>query len=113
MPTQGAEEHEWQTRRRRTDGRLGGVFRLADTIDRRLTAGTQPADKLTQPVLAKAFPGEPVPTEAELARRKGRSYEPASALLERIRAERHATVDKPTAKRRRVSSRQTAARKAR
>jgi type I restriction enzyme S subunit len=29
-----------------------------------------------------------VPTEAELARREGRDYEPASALLERIRAER-------------------------
>jgi type I restriction enzyme S subunit len=29
-----------------------------------------------------------VPTEAELARREGRDYEPASVLLERIRAER-------------------------
>jgi type I restriction enzyme S subunit len=29
-----------------------------------------------------------VPTEAELARREGRDYEPASALLQRIRAER-------------------------
>jgi hypothetical protein len=29
-----------------------------------------------------------VPTEAELARREGRSYEPASALLESIRAEK-------------------------
>jgi hypothetical protein len=31
-----------------------------------------------------------VPTEAELARREGRSYEPASALLARIKAERQA-----------------------
>jgi len=31
-----------------------------------------------------------VPTEAELARREGRSYEPASALLSRIKAERQA-----------------------
>jgi type I restriction enzyme S subunit len=38
--------------------------------------------------LAKAFRGELVPTEAELARREGRTYEPASALLERIKAER-------------------------
>ncbi len=42
------------------------------------------ADKLTQSILAKAFRGELVPTEAELARREGRSYEPASVLLERI-----------------------------
>jgi type I site-specific restriction endonuclease len=36
-------------------------------------------------VEAKAFRGELVPTEAELARREGRAYEPASALLQRIR----------------------------
>ena len=48
------------------------------------------AEKLTQAVLAKAFRGELVPTEAELARREGRSYEPASVLLDRIRAERAA-----------------------
>jgi hypothetical protein len=34
------------------------------------------------------FRGEPVPTEAELARREGRDYEPASVLLERIWADR-------------------------
>ncbi|MBO0698441.1 MAG: hypothetical protein J2P46_08610 [Zavarzinella sp.] len=39
-------------------------------------------------MLARAFRGELVPTEAELARRDGRPYEPASALLDRIRAER-------------------------
>jgi type I restriction enzyme, S subunit len=43
---------------------------------------------LTQAILAKAFRGELVPTEAELARREGREYEPAAALLARIRAER-------------------------
>jgi hypothetical protein len=49
-------------------------------------------EKLMQAVLAKAFRGELVPTEAELARAEGRDYEPASALLERIRAERGATI---------------------
>ncbi|TVR11409.1 MAG: hypothetical protein EA401_10930 [Planctomycetota bacterium] len=38
--------------------------------------------------LAAATAGRLVPTEAELARQEGRSYEPASALLERILAER-------------------------
>ena len=42
-------------------------------------------------VPASAFRGELVPTEAELARAEGRTYEPASALLERVRAERDAT----------------------
>jgi type I restriction enzyme S subunit len=42
---------------------------------------TKRADKLTQAILAKAFRGELVPTEAELARKEGRDYEPASVLL--------------------------------
>ena len=47
-------------------------------------------DKVPQAILAKAFRGELVPTEAELARAEGRDYEPASVLLERIRKEREA-----------------------
>jgi len=39
-------------------------------------------------VLKAAVEGRLVPTEAELARREGRSYEPASVLLKRILAER-------------------------
>jgi hypothetical protein len=50
------------------------------------TAGS--LDALLLGVLARASRGELVPTEAELARREGRSYEPASALLERIRQAR-------------------------
>jgi type I restriction enzyme S subunit len=41
-------------------------------------------------VLKAAVEGYLVPTEAELARREGRSYEPASELLKRILAERKA-----------------------
>ena len=41
-------------------------------------------------ILKAAAEGRLVPTEAELARREGRSYEPASALLDRILAERRA-----------------------
>lgn len=41
-------------------------------------------------VLKAACEGRLVPTEAELAREDGRSYEPASVLLERIAAERAA-----------------------
>jgi type I restriction enzyme S subunit len=69
---------------RRVDRLLG----LADTIQKHVSAATQRSDKLTQSILAKAFRGELVPTEAELARREGREYETASVLLDRIRAER-------------------------
>jgi hypothetical protein len=38
--------------------------------------------------LAKTFLGQLVPTEAELTYQEGRDYEPASVLLDRIRAGR-------------------------
>jgi type I restriction enzyme S subunit len=68
--------------------RVQSLFKLADAIDKRVAAATLRAERLTQAILAKAFRGELVPTEAELARREGREYEPASVLLERIKAER-------------------------
>jgi len=68
--------------------RVEALFKLADAIEKRVAAATLRAEKLTQAILAKAFRGELVPTEAELARREGREYEPASVLLERIKAER-------------------------
>ena len=61
------------------------------------------AERLTQAILAKAFRGELVATEAELARRAGRGYEPAAALLARIRAERAQEGAIPRASRGRAS----------
>jgi type I restriction enzyme S subunit len=83
-----AEQHEIVQR-------VGVLFNLADAIEKRVTAATARADKLTQAILAKAFRGELAPTEAELARQEGRDYEPASVLLERIRAERGAVPARP------------------
>jgi type I restriction enzyme S subunit len=45
-------------------------------------------DSLTHSSLAKAFRGELVPTDAELAEAEGRTFESAAELLEQIRAER-------------------------
>jgi type I restriction enzyme S subunit len=68
--------------------RVEALFQLADQLETRYQKAKAHVDKLQQSILAKAFRGELVPTEAELARREGRDYEPASALLERIRPER-------------------------
>jgi type I restriction enzyme S subunit len=68
------------------------LFKLADAIEKRVAAATARAEKLKQSILAKAFRGELVPTEAELARRDGRIYEPASALLGRIKSEENSPV---------------------
>ncbi|MEZ4406419.1 MAG: hypothetical protein R3A52_08090 [Polyangiales bacterium] len=73
---------------------------MADAIERRVAAATARAEKLPQAILAKAFAGELVPTEAELARAEGRDYETAEALLARVTAERAAEPATTTRKRR-------------
>ena len=78
-----AEQHEIVRR-------VDALFALADKIEARAKSAAARVEKITQAILAKAFRGELVPTEAELARLENRSYEPASALLARIRAEREA-----------------------
>jgi len=74
--------------------------RIADEVEKQLTRldAALAALKRVQAnlkryrasVLKAACEGRLVPTEAELARRERRSYEPASVLLERILAERRA-----------------------
>lgn len=52
--------------------RVDFLFEFADQIEARYKKAQAQVDKLTQSILAKAFRGELVPTEAELARREGR-----------------------------------------
>jgi type I restriction enzyme S subunit len=68
--------------------RVDRLLTLADLIEERVMKAASCSGSLTQSILAKAFRGELVPTEAELARRERRDYEPASVLLERIKAEK-------------------------
>jgi type I restriction enzyme S subunit len=79
-----AEQHEIVRR-------VDALFKLADAIERRVAAATARAERLTQTIIAKAFRGELVPTEAELARQEGRDYETAEQLLARIHREKAAT----------------------
>lgn len=58
------------------------LFCLADQLEARFTAARKVVDRLTPALLAKAFRGELVPQDP--------SDEPASVLLERIRAARQA-----------------------
>lgn len=84
--------------------RISALFAVADELEQKLAAATARVEKLPQTILQKAFRGELVPTEAELARREGRDYEPASVLLERIRKERGQEAA-PTRGRKRQSTR--------
>jgi type I restriction enzyme, S subunit len=64
----------------------------AKRIKAKLATARQRVKALTPAVLVKAFHSELVPTEADLSRCDGRSYEPADKLLERTQAERVAAT---------------------
>jgi type I restriction enzyme, S subunit len=81
--------------------RLQRFTALADKIEARVQAATARVEKITQAILAKAFRGELVPTEAALARAENRPYEPAAALLARIRAQRDSITAESQATKRR------------
>lgn len=68
--------------------RIELLFRFAGAVEARVAAGTAFAEQLAQAVLDKALRGELVPTEAELSREEGRSYEPGWVLLGRVKSER-------------------------
>ncbi|HBH72390.1 MAG TPA: hypothetical protein DDY43_02890 [Synechococcales bacterium UBA10510] len=78
--------------------RAQGLFTLADQLEARLTTTRHVVDRLTPALLAKAFRGELVPQDP--------GDEPASVLLERIRAARQAeaAAGKPSRRGRRKAS---------
>lgn len=78
--------------------RAFALLSLADSIDQKAKAALRRVEVLTQAVLAKAFRGELVPTEAELALKEGRSYESASELLARLKASVNGEAKRPRAK---------------
>lgn len=73
--------------------RLREAFALADAVEERIERALAEAERLPRALLERALRGELVPTEAELARLDGREYEPASLLLDRVRAERPDALD--------------------
>jgi type I restriction enzyme S subunit len=82
--------------------RVEDLLATAERIEKRLAVATRTADRLSLSVLAGALRGELVATEAELARREGREYEPAWTLLDRIRADREAAGGGVTTRRRKA-----------
>jgi type I restriction enzyme, S subunit len=75
--------------------RVDSLFALATAIEQRVEQAAARAGSLPQAILSKAFAGELVPTEAELARAAGRDYETAGQLIERVRR----TTPRPPARR--------------
>lgn len=75
--------------------RVEQLFSFADQLEAKVVTAKQRIDTLTQSILAKAFSGELVPQDP--------NDEPASVLLERIRAQR-AAAPKPKRGRKPISS---------
>ncbi len=74
--------------------RVDQLFSLADRLEARVAQARARVDSLTQSILAKAFRGELVPTEAELAAAEGRDFESAAQLLARIRSQQQTPTPK-------------------
>jgi type I restriction enzyme S subunit len=70
--------------------RMEALLRYADAIEARLEAVRAHVERLPRTLLERAFRGDLVPTDAELARYEGREHEPAARLAERVRADREA-----------------------
>ncbi len=64
--------------------RLKVLMARADAIERAASQARAVLERLPGAILKKAFSGELVPTEAELARVEGRAYESAGELLARL-----------------------------
>lgn len=64
--------------------RVASLLALTDRLEARVAAASVQADALAEAVVERALRGELVPTEASIARREGRGYEPARALLETL-----------------------------
>jgi type I restriction enzyme S subunit len=79
--------------------RVERLFTLADKIGTRYKEARQRVDHLSQSILAKAFQGELVPTETELAEAEGRAYETAEQLLKRVQTVYRDGSDKRDSKR--------------
>ena len=76
--------------------RVRHLLSFADRIEARVATARKRVEALTQSILAKAFRGELVPTEAEVAEAEGREYETASMLLERVKANVNGSAPRKT-----------------
>lgn len=81
---------------RRSAAQVEQLIQMVSSAEERVVSALRNDSLLTQTILARAFGSKLVPTEAELARREGRPYEPAAALLDRLRADRDGTVTEST-----------------
>jgi type I restriction enzyme S subunit len=64
--------------------RVNAILAAGDLLVAQIERTDDSLDRISRSILAKAFRGELVPTEAELAAEEGRDYETAEELLARV-----------------------------
>jgi type I restriction enzyme, S subunit len=74
-------------RQREIVQRVEALFMLADDVDRRVQLALKRNQQLPQAILSRAFSGNLVVNEADVARAEGRTFESAAALIDRIASE--------------------------
>lgn len=77
---------------KKIESTVEALMRVADQIETRYKVAKARVDRLAESILAKAFRGELVPREAELARSERREFESAAQLLDRIKNARATPV---------------------
>jgi type I restriction enzyme S subunit len=93
--------------------RVESLFAYADSIDARYAKAHNQVNNIAQSIIAKAFRGDLVPTEVELAEAESRPYETGAELLDRIRragptvAMRRASINRPATSNRGLKARGT------
>lgn len=88
--------------------RVDSLFALADGIEAHVSAATEWVERLPQAIIARAFRGELVPIEADLAAKEGRDYETAERLIARIREEVARRIPQRITRSRRTTQRKAA-----
>jgi type I restriction enzyme S subunit len=69
---------------------MRALLNVLEKVEARLSVATRALQSISDAILVKAFRGELVATEAEVARADGRGYESAESLLSRIQSDRRA-----------------------
>ena len=93
---------------RRIVAKIDALLAVAAKVEAEAARQLKVLARAPQAILQKAFSGELVPTEAELARAEGRSFESASELLARINRSQSAPEPSSPRRRRRPRVEQTA-----
>ena len=91
--------------------RCRGILPVVERLEAVVMSAQSQAGRAPQAILRKAFRGELVPTEAELASAEGREFESAEKLLRRVTASANATTspESDETPRKRARPRKTAA----